>query len=847
MKLPGVIVPIVAGPLLVLTYLLLHAASPNVALHERTLDALRMVILNEAALERDVLRARAGLLRNYDPLVQSVANLRSAAATLRAARRTAVDEESAEIDRQIENVTEAIAEQEAVVEDFKSRNALLQNSQSYFNHSIRHLPADIGDRAGAAGPLIGALSNGMAQFTSEPDPELATEVTSVLDRLAQLPTSESYQREVTTLIPHARLIIATLPEVDHLLSRLLAAPTSEQARSLQDLYLSLYGRATARAGVFRILLYIASIALVAYVGYLFLRLRTNARTLQARLAFENLISGISTQFINLARDRLEGGINEALAQLARHAEVERASLLFVAAPDHIAKEYRWHQTGAPGPNCGAEDLLAVVRSWSLARYHSHGYFHVPRVRAMPESSERTFLQNCGVRSWLCISMGSTGKPVGYFTLERTRAEQSWPEDDVALLRTAGEIFANAIDRERTEFERDALEARLQHGQRLEAVGTLAGGIAHDFNNILGAVQGYGELALAELTESSQARRYLRQIIAAGERAQRVVDQILAFSRRDERKLQPLRARAAVEEALDLLHVSLPKTLVIEAHLEAGEAAMLGDRTRVQQVVVNLCTNGAQAMEGRGTLRVSLDTINLSGDVALTHGDLARGDYIRLAVEDSGHGIDEATMQRMFEPFFTTKAVGSGTGLGLATVHGIVTQHGGALNVRSKPNVGSTFEVYFPRLEEAAVGEESTQPTIPYGHGETILLVDDEDSLVTLGEEMLAALRYEPVGFYSAGAALASFRRNAERYDLVLTDEVMPEMTGTELAAALHQLRPELPVVLMTGYSGSLQASQLQAAGICEVINKPVSSGSLADCIARHLSVANNSPSRKPTH
>jgi CheY-like chemotaxis protein len=225
-------------------------------------------------------------------------------------------------------------------------------------------------------------------------------------------------------------------------------------------------------------------------------------------------------------------------------------------------------------------------------------------------------------------------------------------------------------------------------------------------------------------------------------------------------------------------------------------------------------------------------------MALTHGELPSGRYIRLAVQDTGHGIDEPTMQRIFEPFFTTKPAGRGTGLGLSTVHGIVTQHGGALNVRSQPSAGTTFEVYFPRSEAAAPDDKTSLPPIAYGRGETILLVDDESSLVLLGEEILAALRYEPVGFDNPAAALASFRRNTQRFDLVLTDEVMPEMTGTELAIALHQLRPELPILLMTAYSGTIHADRLRAAGIREVINKPLLSARLGDCLARHLSRTN---------
>jgi CheY-like chemotaxis protein len=312
---------------------------------------------------------------------------------------------------------------------------------------------------------------------------------------------------------------------------------------------------------------------------------------------------------------------------------------------------------------------------------------------------------------------------------------------------------------------------------------------------------------------------------------------LAFGRRSERKRQLFRAQDVVAEAIDMLRVSLPKTLILQPCLEAGDATMQGDQTQLQQVVMNLCTNGAQAMQGRGVLKVGLGTIDVRENLALTHGDLSTGQYIRLSVQDTGHGIDEATMQRIFEPFFTTKAVGSGTGLGLASVHGIVTQHDGALNVSSQPNAGSTFEAYFPQSAQAAARDKPVLPTVVYGNGETILLVDDESSLVLLGEEMLAALRYEPVGFDNPAAALVSFRRDIGRFDLALADEIMPEMTGTELAMVLHQLRPDLPIILMTGYSRPLHADRLEAAGIREVINKPLSSARLASCLARHLSSA----------
>ncbi|MER9661918.1 ATP-binding protein [Mesorhizobium sp. M0159] len=429
--------------------------------------------------------------------------------------------------------------------------------------------------------------------------------------------------------------------------------------------------------------------------------------------------------------------------------------------------------------------------------------------------------------------------MGFLALDTVTHEKHWADDDIALLRTAAEIFANAIVREHNEREREALQARLNQSQRLEAIGTLAGGIAHEFNNILGAVLGYSEMALAVLLKESRARRYVQQIMQAGRRAQDVTEQILAFGRRHERQHHALRAEAVVAEAVDLLRASFPATLSVQTRLAAADAAMMGDPTELQQVVMNLGTNAAQAMNNRGALEIGLDTTEFVEARMLSHGNLPAGLYLRLAVRDTGSGMDQATLERIFEPFFTTKPAGQGTGLGLSTVHGIVIAHRGAVDVNSKPGEGTTFEIYFPQIEAAEATQnedESDAAEVPvkHGNGETILVVDDDTPLMQLAEEMLAALGYEPVGFDRSPAALSAFRTDPERFDLVLTDEVMPDMTGIEFSGRLHKIRPDLPVVLMTGYGRQLRSRQLTAAGISEVIKKPLLSAAVAQCLARHL-------------
>jgi signal transduction histidine kinase/ActR/RegA family two-component response regulator len=831
------LVPILAGLLLVLTYLLVRGASPDPVLHERILQALHALTLNDAALQRDILRARAGLLPNYDPLVQARRGVREAIDTLRVAGDGPYGGSSAGIERHLGDLVAEAAEQEALVETFKSDNALLQNSLAYFTHASQEL----GRRQSVAAE-VGSLVNAMLQFMRDPQEEVAAEVAAALDRLAGLPAPQALEADVQTLVAHGRLILNALPDVDAILGRVLNAQTAERARALQDAYLDYHAGIEARAKIFRVLLYLTSVLLLAYLGYLFLRLRANARALaersgalQERVTFESLVTGVSAHFINLSPDRVDHGINQALARLGDYTGVDRAYiLLFGADGRSLDRSHAWHRAGIQTPVGCRGDLPVAESLSSLERFVQQGSMHVPSVCALPATPEKTSLAERGVRSWLCLPMWCAGKRVGLLGFDAMQAEKRWSDDDIALLRTVGEIFANALERKRAEAEREALEAQLRQSQRMEAIGTLAGGIAHNFNNVLGAILGYGEMALAALPAHSRPRRYVQQVMTAGERGKGVVDQILAFSHRGEYERRPTRMQPVVGEAVDLLRASLPTTIAIRTRLEVENATVLGDPTQLQQVVVNLATNAAQAMDGNGTLEVALDAVEPAGDLALSHGTLVAGRYVRLTVSDAGRGMDDATVERIFEPFFTTKAAGSGTGLGLSSVHGIVADHGGAINVRSRPGEGSVFEVYLARTEAFAASDDQAKAPAPCGRGETVLLLDDETPLVLLGEEMLAALGYEPVGFDSSSKALAAVRADPGRFDLVLTDEVMPGMTGTQLAVTLHRIRPELPIILMTGHSGQPQSHRLRAAGICEVLRKPLSSADIASGLARHL-------------
>jgi PAS domain S-box-containing protein len=399
------------------------------------------------------------------------------------------------------------------------------------------------------------------------------------------------------------------------------------------------------------------------------------------------------------------------------------------------------------------------------------------------------------------------------------------------------FVGSAIDvtaRKRAENDKERLEAQLRQSQKMEAMGTLAGGIAHDFNNILGAILGYGELAQTHSAEGTPTRRYLDNVMHAAGRAKLLVERILGFSRSGLSERAPVHIESIIEETLELFAASLPPRVRLERRLDCSNAAVVGDPTQLQQVAMNLFTNALQAMERDGILRVVLDCVEVDYPRPLTQGFLVPGPYVRLVVSDTGAGIEPATLERMFDPFFTTKGVGEGTGLGLSVVHGIVADLGGAIEVATEIGQGTTFSIWLPQSAERAQPSGDIARDVPRGRGESVMIIDDERALVALAEEMLAELGYEPAGFQSSTAALRAFRADPQRFDAVLTDETMPDVVGTELAREIHRLSPDTPILLMSGYAGKQLADRARAAGVSEVLRKPLVSRDIAEALARVL-------------
>ena len=413
--------------------------------------------------------------------------------------------------------------------------------------------------------------------------------------------------------------------------------------------------------------------------------------------------------------------------------------------------------------------------------------------------------------------------------EVARALKNKDEDAVVLI-----VCEDITDQKRVEDALEQSERQLRHTQKMEAIGTLAGGIAHDFNNILGAILGYSELAMTQAKKEPRLISYLEEVLTAGHRAKELVKQILAFSRRSDQGREAVDLNVMVQEALRMLRATLPTTIEIRSTLAMDSAVVFADPTQIHQVIMNVCANAEHAMRKQGgVLSLTVTSIEVTENSTKQFSELKSGTYLQLTIQDSGQGVSDQVLERIFEPFFTTKSSSEGTGLGLAVVHGIIVGHGGHIAVSSVVGQGTTFTILLPRLDVVLPAQTVNAMEWPQGRGK-VLFVDDEEVLARWGEQILTHLGYTVVTKTNPHDAVELFNKQSDQFDVVVTDQTMPTMSGEALAREFLSIREDIPIVLCTGFSHTMSAEKANQIGLKGFLMKPVNGAVLAKTLQEVL-------------
>ncbi len=805
--------------LALLTWLLVRGVATDAADYSTTLRIFDDFALAQASLHRDVLRARAGLLTDYDPLVRSSEQRDAALSQLRAA---AASEglDPGPVDR----LAAAIRIEEKLTERFKSDDALLRNSLSYV--LLLSTSPGFHDRDSR----LGALATAILQLTLDTSARSQQAVEErILDLAVRLPT-EADQGTAQALLSHARLLRILLPSVDDTLKALFGVQTGQPLEEMRAQFARLHIASESSAQRFRLLLYATSVLLALALIDLGRRLRARAVALRKRVAFEHLIAEHSTRLINCPPAETKARLEQALAGFGKTIGADR---VYVVLGENPVRVYAWSEDDAPYPPGWPEAGLSLPSEFEQVGLG----IIAPDVTRLPSGGAKKTLLAAGVRAWACVALQRPDLHWGILGFDKLRPGRAlyFP---LATVRLAGDVIADVLEREIRERERAKLTARLERALRMQMVGQLASGVAHNFNNIISAILGYSEMAGSEVEPGGKAARRIAEIERAAERGRDLVDSILTFGRRPDARSSLVSVSELLSETASLLRASLPSSVELVVADVPGGLAVFGERAQLQQIIINLCRNAAQAMGNSGRIDVLTDRQHLTTPRVFSTGELESGSYARIAVSDAGPGFGEEVAKRLFEPFFTTRP--AGTGLGLATVRKIARDHDGAIGVASAPGKGSRFEIWLPAAKTdtstIARGELSAPP--PLGKGEAVLVVHDDRDTLLGDEEILAALGYEPIGFDRPADAIAAVRSEPTRFDAVLIS-VTSVADALDLARTFHAISPERPILLARS-ALDIGADLLVRAGVADLARRPLVGADLASVLTRCLASAKTS-------
>src|SRR5882672_7354201 len=788
----AIVVPLL---LLLLTWLLTCGLNLNSARYDRELRALDDFSRLERGLNREVLTARVGLSRNYDAIVRMTVLLNSALDRLRDAAGEGAEECIA-----IEALAVRATQQEELIERFKSRNALLQNSFAYFGMLSARLAASDHPTLVA---VATKLSTAMLRLTLDTSQAAASEVQDRLNELAALQPPPGDADSIQAAIAHGGVLHDLLPLTDAVLKALIATAGNPEQDVVRSLIVKRQLAARASARRYRVFLYATSLTLLGVLDYLGLQLRARAIALHRRAAH----------------------VECALGELAECIGADRAYFVVDAEPIRI---YRWLRRGAAFPRDWPRSALDFASHFELGDDH---IIHIPSVRPLDRYDAMNLLADAGLQGWLCIANTGGKKVDTILGFDGLRAGGLARYFEVALFRMAFDAIANAVGRIHLEREKERLEANLQQARRMETIGAFASGIAHNFNNIVGAILGYTEMADAQVSSGSWPAGNLAEIRQAGERARELVGQILTFASRGDRRRERVDVKALVAETKSLLAASLPSHVGLTVSETSEATIVAAEPAQLQQVILNVCNNAAQAMDEPGMIELRIEARETTQVLRVGRSELGPGRFIVISISDPGRGMDEATLERMFEPFFTTRA--EGNGLGLATVREIVGEHNGAVGVQSAVGAGTRFDIWLPAVSSQVPIPIQNAPAIARrGFGEAVLVLETDRERLLRHEEVLAALGYEPVGFASPAEAAEACRAARSRFDAALICHQPGTSAALDFAAQLHRVAPTLPIVLATPSARDLGAPILAASGIFGVVRHPLTSAELSSVLSR---------------
>lgn len=794
---------------------------PSRSVHEGVLATLRMIDLQHASLQRDVLQARAGLLKNYDPLVKSVAGLDATMNDLRmllaASRRDGVSG----LDDEVVAISRSIASDESLVDQFKTNNSLLQNSLEIFNQLLSQRYEDPYFEGQPPTERSGHFGNLMMRFASNPSPELELQIRAELDGLKV--HAGNRQGLVRGLASHAMMILKTLPLVDNTTLALQSSGTLATADTLRQHYLDSYETMTRQSTRHRVILGSVSLTMLGFVAMFVLRLRESHRKAAQQRRFARTLDQVRRRF-DENYTTLELATEAALDLLAKSFQGQRGRFTIFNSDNGEIE----HDIGRT--SCEVRDRV-------VAEARDRMRTHAPTMRGVvPGQSRDVVTVRNGNAVHAAVMFPLEPGTAALLQLNIGERFQSEGTSVSTLVEQAAECLVGCVRLVQDREEKEALHARLEHSQRLEAVGTLAGGIAHEFNNILLAMMGYSEMALDASAENSTATRYIQETIHSGHRAKLVIDQVLAFSRKGTRISKPFDICEAVRDVLPLLTVSIPEHVALEVDLPPRRLTVTGNPIEIQQIVMNICRNASQACHGAAFITITLSAVELRTATRLSHGNAPPGGYAVLGIADTGDGIEPSALPHIFEPFFTTRSEGGGTGLGLAAVHGAIAGMAGHVDVQSRLGAGTRFDLYFPITHRPSVALRDfiVDQSVPMGAGQTVVIAEADDGARMMYEEKAAALGYEPIGFSRLGDLDGWIAKRGHAADLVILDTgLWPQQLNPE---SIRRHFSPIPVLLI-GEFKALTMAERGAVDQLHILKEPVTTTRLAWAISTALAAA----------